>query len=71
MSTLLEKRALWLSAYPDEETDATRATCMACNVSAKRLCLFYLASDDSVTTSVVKEPSFWSQKMRTPGLLSL
>ncbi|MEI7947431.1 MAG: hypothetical protein WCJ02_12075, partial [bacterium] len=34
---LLEQRALWLSAYPDELVEATRATCMACNEWAKRL----------------------------------
>ncbi len=36
-SALLEQRALWLSAYPDELADATRATCIACNAWAKRL----------------------------------
>jgi REP element-mobilizing transposase RayT len=34
---LLEQRALWLSAYPDELAEATRATCMECNAWAKRL----------------------------------
>jgi hypothetical protein len=36
-SVLLEERALWLSAYPDEQQEATRATCMECNAWAKRL----------------------------------
>jgi hypothetical protein len=34
---LLEHRVLWLSAYPNELADATRETCMQCNVWAKRL----------------------------------
>jgi hypothetical protein len=33
----MEARALWLSAYPDELADATRATCMECNAWAKQL----------------------------------
>ena len=35
--TLLDQRALWLSAYPDELVEATRATCMECNAWAERL----------------------------------
>lgn len=38
-SALLEQRALWLSAYPDELVEATRATCTECNEWAKRLAL--------------------------------
>lgn len=34
---LLEHRALWLSAYPDELAEATRETCMQCNVWATAL----------------------------------
>ncbi len=34
---LLEQRALWLSDYPDELAEATRATCMECNAWAKQL----------------------------------
>jgi REP element-mobilizing transposase RayT len=34
---LLEQRALWLSAYPDEMADATRESCIQCNEWAQRL----------------------------------
>lgn len=34
---LLEGRALWLSAYSDEQQEATRASCMECNTWAERL----------------------------------
>jgi len=34
---MLEGRALWLSAYPDEQQAATRASCMECNAWAERL----------------------------------
>jgi REP element-mobilizing transposase RayT len=36
---MLEGRALWLSAYPDEQQEATRASCMECNAWAERLAL--------------------------------
>jgi len=35
--TLLDQRALWLSAYPDEQQEATRSSCMECNAWAERL----------------------------------
>lgn len=34
---LLRARALWLSAYPEDMTAATRETCLACNEWAMRL----------------------------------
>lgn len=34
---LLERRALWLSAYPDEMAEATRESCMQCNEWARRM----------------------------------
>lgn len=34
---LLDHRALWLSAYPDEQAEATRETCMQCNLWATAL----------------------------------
>ena len=34
---LLRSRALWLSAYPEDMTAATRETCLACNEWATRL----------------------------------
>jgi len=34
---LLEQRALWLSAYPDEMAEATRESCMQCNEWARLL----------------------------------
>lgn len=34
---LADGRALWLSAFPDEATDATRAACEHCNAWAQRL----------------------------------
>ena len=34
---LLEHRALWLSAYPDEMAEATRESCVQCNEWARRL----------------------------------
>jgi hypothetical protein len=35
----VEGRALWLSAYPDEQQEATRTNCMECNEWAMRLAL--------------------------------
>jgi len=34
---MLEGRGLWLSAYADEQQEATRASCMECNAWAERL----------------------------------
>lgn len=34
---LLRSRALWLSAYPEDMTAATRESCLACNEWAMRL----------------------------------
>lgn len=36
-TALLRSRALWLSAYPEDMTAATRETCLACNAWAHRL----------------------------------
>lgn len=36
-SALLRSRALWLSAYPEDMTAATRESCLACNEWAIRL----------------------------------
>lgn len=36
-TALADGRALWLSAFPDDATDATRASCEHCNAWAQRL----------------------------------
>ncbi len=35
---LLENRALWISAFPDDQTDATRASCDIANRQVARFC---------------------------------